>query len=474
MRGPSVLTAVLLLLGRLLILLSFVFSPGISNAKYVQEIRIEHSPSATVPSGERIRLEARISAPDKLGEVRCYFKYESDKPYLFVEMRQTGQGFECWLPTPASHVDQVEYLFLAVNSMSHVVKTHVFHASIEGNPVNSALPSVGSASTVSVKSDIPIPTDVTGAFAATDRPDYQVVSPEKRYGLRVALYDVSRDPNYVYGFFGGFEIDPDSQQISPVRGFMAFPVSGAPEVKVSPKQEVVPEIFPEQRFSDINGSEWSGYFYVVDKYGNLLSGKTPVTATVNQDDSGNVAISISNKQCPGRSSFSRGLINESGYISIYDDCDGELWTTHDGPTATSTSIYIMDFVDPLKNNYNKLNVVDLTRPEPNPAPAMPTLLSPLDGAKIDSRGEVLLEWSAAEYAVNYQVQQGGDCETGVVYEPTSLTSTPIDVEPYLLNYWRVRGQNSIGVWGPWSPCWSFTVEIKCPACPSINLLLLEK
>jgi hypothetical protein len=144
----------------------------------------------------------------------------------------------------------------------------------------------------------------------------------------VALYDLSQDPGYGYGFFGGFEIDPDSQLISPVQGFMAFPVSVSPKAFVTPDQEVIPEIFPDERFSDINGSEWSGYFYVADKYGKLLSGKTPVTATVNQDDSGNVTIRISNQQCPGRKSFSRGKINESGYILIYDDCDGEDWTTH--------------------------------------------------------------------------------------------------------------------------------------------------
>jgi hypothetical protein len=103
---------------------------------------------------------------------------------------------------------------------------------------------------------------------------------------------------------------------------------------------------------------------------------------------------------------------------------------------------------------------------------MPTLLSPLDGAKVDSRGGVLLEWNAAEYAVNYQVQRGSDCGAGVLYEPTSLTYALIDVEPYTLNYWRVRAQNSIGVWGPWSPCLEFQhVEITCPACPSIDLLL---
>ncbi len=471
MRIPSSLTAVLFLLARLLISISFVFSPGISNAKYVPEMRIEHSPSATMSRGERIRLEARITAADKLGEVRCYFKYGADKPYLFVEMKQTEQGFECWLPTPASHVDQVEYLILAVDSMSHVVKTDVFRASIEGDPEIDDLPSAGSALPVSVRSDIPIPTDVTDAIAADDRPDYEVVSAKYRYGLQVALYDVSKDPVYVYGFFGGFEIDTDSQQISPVRGFMAFPVSVSPKALVTPKQEVIPEIFPDERFSVINGSEWSGYYSIVDGNDNLLSGKTPVTATVNQDESGNVTISISNKQCPGRNSFSRGNINESGYIKIYDDCDGELWTTH-WRTATSTSIQLLDYIPPL--DYNKLAKLELTRPEPNPAPAMPTLLSPLDGAKIDSRGEVLLEWGAADYAVSYQVQRGSDCETGVLYDPTSLTYAQIEVEPYTLNYWRVRAQNSIGVWGPWSPCWSFSTELKCPACPSINLLLLGK
>lgn len=474
MRVPSALTAALFLLARLLIFISFVFSPGISNAKFVPEIRIEHSPSATMPKGERIRLEARITAADKLGEVRCYFKYGADKPYLFVEMKQTEQGFECWLPTPAGHVDQVEYLFLAVDSISHVVKTHVFRASIEGDPEIDALPSEGSALPISVMSDIPIPTDLTDAFAADDRPDYEVVSAKKTYGLQVALYDLSQNPVYGFGFFGGFEIDPDSQLISPVQGYVEFPVSVSPKALVTPKQEAVPNIFPDERFSDMNGSEWSGYFYVADNNGNLLSGKTPVTATVNQDDSGNVTIWISNQQCPGRKSFSRGKINDSGYILIYDDCDGEDWTTH-WRAATSTSIQLMDYID--IPYYKKLNVLDITRPEPTPTPpipAMPTLLSPLDGAKIGSREGVLLEWNAAEYAVNYQVQQGGECETGVVYDPTSLTYALIEVELYTLNYWRVRAQNSIGEWGPWSPCFSFSTELKCPACPSINLLLLGK
>ena len=142
-----------------------------------------------------------------------------------------------------------------------------------------------------------------------------------------------------------------------------------------------------------------------------------------------------------------------------------------GTSATSTSIQIMDFID--TSYYKKLNAVDLTRSEPHPTPDAPTLISPLEGAITNFR-ETLLEWNAANYAVNYQIQRGSTCDAGVSYETSSLSYTLLDIEPSILNYWKVRGQNSVGVWGPWSPCWSFVTKPHCPTCPVINSLLLDE
>lgn len=470
MRGPSLLTSMLFLLGWMLLSLSFVFSPSISIAKYVPDIRIEHSPPTSLPRGDRIHLKARISDPNRLNEVRCYFKYEAENSYLFVEMNQTEQGFECWLPEPASHIQQVEYVFVAVDSMSHVVRTHAFHASIEGDTEDRAVSSGSSELAVSVKSDVPIPADLAGGFATTDQPIYTVVTANMRFGLQVAIYDLSQDPGYGYGFFGGFDIEPNSQYISPVRGYRAFSASVSSGDRLLFDNRIITESYADQSYPNITGADWSGYFYVADSHGGLLSGKSPVTASVYHDGGGNVTIAISNHECPGRDSFSRGRMDTSGYILIYDDCDDEDWTTH-WRTATSTSIQIMDFIDP--PYYRKVNVVELTRSDPNPRPAAPTLISPLEGAIMNSR-ETRLQWNAANYAVNYQVQRGGSCDAGELYETSLQSYTLLDIEPSILNYWKVRGQNSIGLWGPWSPCWSFVTKPNCPACPVINSLLLDE
>ena len=470
MRIPSYLAAMLFPLGWIFLFVSLLFSPGSLNAKYVPDIRIEHSPPATFPGGERIHLKAGIVDTEKPIEARCYFKYETEGPFLFVGMSQAAQGYECWLPVPASHIDRVEYVFVAVDSMAHVVRSNSFQASIDVDPGDHALPSEGSGVPITVKSDIPLPSSVTDGFSTIDQPIYQNVPAEKQHGLRVAIYNLSQDPGYGYGFFGGFKYDLNNRSISPIRGYRAFTASATSGARVMLEQGIAAESALEQSYPDITGSDWSGYFFVVDNNGNLLSDKTPVAASVYHDGSGNVSITVSNHQCPGRNSYSRGRMDSAGFILIYDDCDDQDWTTH-WRTATSTSIQLMDFIDP--PYYKKLNVLEITRPNPSPTPAAPTLVSPLGDAVTDFRS-TLLKWNAAKYAVNYQVQLGNNCNEGVKYQTSSLSYSLIDLEPGGLNYWKVRGENSIGEWGPWSACWSFTTMTDCPGSPAINSLLLDE
>lgn len=471
MRISSFFVATIIFLGWLFLFFSLFFLPSSSFAKFIPNIQIEHSPPTTsFARGERVSLKARIIDPIVLNEARCYFKYETDKQYLFVEMSQTGQEFECQLPVPASHINKIEYLFVAVDSLSHVLKTHVFQASIQNVSEEQALASKNTKFAISVKSDIPISTSITEGFATTDQPIFMVASSDKRYGIHVALYDLSQNADYGYGFFGGFEIDDNTKAITPVRGFRDFSRAVSSDATILHGQETITNNYPDQNYPDIAGSTWSGYFYAVDNHGNVLSGKAPVSATVFHDGRGGVSLKIANHQCPGRSSYSHGRMDTSGYILIYDDCDGEIWSTH-WRAATSTNIQIMDFTDP--PYYKKLNVVDLTRPDPHPVPEAPTLISPHEGSVTDLR-EMLLEWNAANYAVNYQIQRGNSCNEGVLYETSSLSYALFNIEPANLNYWKVRGENSVGAWGPWSSCWSFTLEPRCPTCPVINSLLLNE
>ncbi len=452
---------------RLLFTLPVLFLPGGADAQFVPDTRIEHSPPTIFQQGERIRLQARMTDPNGLSEARCYFRYETNAPYLFVEMNQIAQGYECRLPVPAPHIRQIEYLLVAVNSLAHAIKTEIFHIApageAEGGP---SLPFAGSGQAIALQSDIPFSQDIVKGFALTDQPICTVVPAPKRFGLRVGIYDMSADPVYAVGFFGGFTIDLSNQLISSVRGFVDFSTPPATAEGALPDSANIAAGYP-----DINGTNWSGYFYVVNRSGTPISAKTHVTASVYHNGSGSVSIQIlSNRGCPGRDSYSRGSMNTSGYILIYDDCDGEDWTTH-WTVATSTHLQILDYIDP--PYYQKLNIVDLTRPNPIPTPAAPVLISPPDGARTNFR-ETLLAWNAANYAVGYQMQRGSTCDTGIVQETAALNSTLIDIEPNTVNYWKVRGKNSLGVWGPWSACWSFKTRPNCPACPAINVLLFEE
>lgn len=471
MRIASFFVATIIPLGRIFLFFSLLFFPQTSIAKFVPNIQIEHSPPTTsLARGKRISLKARIIVPTMLNEARCYFKYETDKPYLFVEMNQTGQEFECQLPVPASHINKIEYIFVAVDSLSHVVKTRVFQASFNDVSEDQVLPSEKMQSAISVKSDTPISTSISGEFAPTDQPIFSVAPSDKRYGLRVALYDLSQNPDYGYSFFGGFEINDNNKEISPVRGFIDFSRAVSSDDNVLSGEKVITGSYPDQNYPDIAGSDWSGYFYVVDNHGNVLSSKISVTASVYHDGRGNVSIRIANHRCPGRSNFSNGRMDTSGYALIYDDCDGEIWSTH-WHTFTSTSIQIMDFIDP--PYYKKLNAIDLTRPDPHPLPEAPSLISPKEGDITDFR-VTLLEWNAANYAVKYQIQRGSSCDAGSVYETSSLSYILYDIQDSSLDYWKVRGENSVGMWGPWSSCWSFVTKPHCPTCPVINSLLLNE
>ena len=97
------------------------------------------------------------------------------------------------------------------------------------------------------------------------------------------------------------------------------------------------------------------------------------------------------------------------------------------------------------------------------APAVPTLLTPIDG-KVTSDSTPWLDWSTVTdaTAVHYQLQvdDSADCLSPVVSK-TWLNGSSWSVDPVLpdgVYYWRVRAVDAAGNASLWTGAWTFTVQ----------------
>ena len=358
---------------------SCFFCPG-AIAAFAPETQVEHAEPHHIARNHRIQLEAKISDPAGIVSARCYFHYQPETPYLFVDMSgDPGHQYGCVLPAPARNVEQIEYLFVVVDAQQRVVRTPAHQLPVVSEtdvPAELA----GDTARITVKSDLPYGTDILDIFSASDMPDYEAAPAESRDGLRVGLYDLSANPKYHYGFFRGFLLN-EHQEIEAIKGYAAFPVQAVKESSVYAPADSGADT---ANYPDITGDNWSGYFYKAKQARTveIVSARIPVTARVVRDSDGSVGITIlTNQNCPGRRTFGRGAINTSGDIRIYDVlCDNELWTTH-WTRATSSYIQIADYIDIEEYGYTYLYVVELTRPEPKPdLSSLYLLLLQKDGA----------------------------------------------------------------------------------------------
>ena len=96
--------------------------------------------------------------------------------------------------------------------------------------------------------------------------------------------------------------------------------------------------------------------------------------------------------------------------------------------------------------------------QPTTPPAIPSLVSPLNGAT----GVSLLAnlaWDPASGAGSYRVQVAKDNAFGqIVYDQADITVTSISVSSLEANtqyFWRVNAANPTGT-SDWSDAWSFT------------------
>ncbi|MFB0517222.1 MAG: Ser-Thr-rich GPI-anchored membrane family protein, partial [Candidatus Neomarinimicrobiota bacterium] len=95
-----------------------------------------------------------------------------------------------------------------------------------------------------------------------------------------------------------------------------------------------------------------------------------------------------------------------------------------------------------------------------PPPASPILSTPPNGSTI-SDDTPTFDWSDPTYAVGYELMVDNESSftSPEIYETnlSSSTYTPSSGLSSDTYYWKVRAKNSAGVWGNWSPIWSFTI-----------------
>jgi len=105
-----------------------------------------------------------------------------------------------------------------------------------------------------------------------------------------------------------------------------------------------------------------------------------------------------------------------------------------------------------------------------PAPAAPTLVSPAGGAT--PLQPVAFDWSDVAGAVSYEIQID---DTSTIAAPfiadqfVTVSQTAIGGLPAKRLWWRVRAQNSAGVFGPFSATRSFTPQATA-AAPALSAL----
>ncbi len=107
----------------------------------------------------------------------------------------------------------------------------------------------------------------------------------------------------------------------------------------------------------------------------------------------------------------------------------------------------------------------------NVAPALPTLLTPADGA-LNVAVRPTFTWDTAAYATAYDIEVGTDVNFATVVTAAggvvgAAWTPPDDLDPGVVYFWRVRALNGCGI-TPYSVAFSFTTA---PAPPPTGVQL---
>jgi hypothetical protein len=348
----------------ILVLSSFlllVTGPFSAQGASIPKTSIAHRNVSSFGGEPHLRLEVNAKDPAGIKEVRCYFRFDPALPFIFIDMKQTGpENFSTVLPVSLISADTMEYLFLVVNHDRQVILSPNF--SLERNRGDDSF--TGEASIdfdlYDFKSEVAIMDSLKKYFADSDRIGISAVSSQESYGITAGLYPPERiDYEIAAGYFGAFRLDP-AGEVSAVKGYMILGPSGTVLLRTQSANtaEITAKKEEENVFPDIAGSNWTGFFWRSDMYTSSL---LPLTAEVTIDEEGWVTITTS-KENLGH--YLEGRVNTEGYMLLYDQYDGEDWTTHYGP-ASDLHIKIADYIyrPTLEKPSPPLNIIELKRSE---------------------------------------------------------------------------------------------------------------
>lgn len=344
---------------------------------------IEQIGNVSISRDQPIPVQVRVSDPNGIVAVRCYFRYHPSADFLYVELDKRADGlYQGFLPVPPESGGETEYLYLAVNRLRQVVRSPLFSTAGRGGEQEPAT-LAESPATIEVYTEHH---RVRGKSMLSDDPRIRLKRTEDSdlYGLVAGLYPAGDFPPgaVTEGYFGGFVLQADGTSV-PVKGLvpgLSLPDRTLPDLLFSADaadsgssaQEATDIVGP-----GIGGDEWTGVCY-------LLGGRTggiyevqPLTAIVTQDGS-SVTLTTSD-QCffmyenEVIGTYFWGNIDAVGNLVLFDErIPVQTWTTHWGP-VTETSIMIGDFVTPPteEDPYGDFYVIELKRelPPPPPEPA---------------------------------------------------------------------------------------------------------
>ena len=104
-------------------------------------------------------------------------------------------------------------------------------------------------------------------------------------------------------------------------------------------------------------------------------------------------------------------------------------------------------------------------------PAAPSLVSPADGAAIETNTPTF-DWNDVAGAVSYTLQVATDDNFSYTVFSTdvveSTKTSPVSLSYGTRHYWRIRAKNDVGT-GDWSSTWSFTAKLTAPKVLSFQI-----
>lgn len=336
----------------------------------VPEMVIDHLPGALFISQRPLLLDARINDVTGILAARCYFRYQPMAEYLYVDLEQTGDGqYRAKLPAPALAVQEVEYFFLAVNTVRQVVRSRSYF--LQQNPDSPTIVQETGSREIILRSEGAVPKTTADFLLSPGMVRIKPVEARERYGLVVGIYSPSAFLGHpAEGYFGGFRLD-EKGKLLPVLGLTEFSssVSESSATTAATESATTTDVVGP----DIAGDQWWGVNYLDDDGAHYWP--RPLTAVITQNGS-EVIIDTSLSTRP---IHLVGTMDADGRMLLYDEQE-EDWTTFYGP-ATSTSITIADYSEPPseENPSPSLWVVELQRDPPPPTwflPAVYHLLLP--------------------------------------------------------------------------------------------------